>query len=91
MPEKVKLTVSGPTGSGKSRILAEVEIALKAVGISVTWAKRGDRNAVHSEHWAESHAAWQPELPEVELLEINEPRCAAAQPQPYTTAQESGE
>lgn len=70
---KVMLTVSGPTGSGKSRILAEVEIALRAIGVSVTWANKDTRNEVHSEHWAESSGAWQPELPDVELLEVNIP------------------
>lgn len=70
---KVTVTVQGPTGSGKSRILAEIEIALKAIGVSVTWAKCEDQHAAGSEHWAEATGRWQPELPDVELLEVNEP------------------
>jgi len=75
---KVSITVSGPTGSGKSRVLAEVEIALRAIGVSVTWAKRSDQHEAGNEHWAEANAAWQPELPEVELLEVNIPIKPAA-------------
>jgi hypothetical protein len=70
---RVTVTVSGPTGSGKSRILAEIEIALKAVGVSVSWADPSDRRDVNSEHWADATGAWQPDLPEVILQEINTP------------------
>lgn len=70
---KVLLTVTGPTGSGKSRLLSEIEIALKAIGVSVTWAGRGDEGAAQQEHWNNARGAWQPDLPEVELREINLP------------------
>jgi Mrp family chromosome partitioning ATPase len=37
MPE-VLVTVSGLTGSGKSAVASEIEIALRAIGVRVTWA-----------------------------------------------------
>ncbi len=70
---QVTVTVSGKTGSGKSRILAEIEIALRAIGVSISWADPDDRRSVNSEHWADARADWQPELPEVVLQEINVP------------------
>jgi hypothetical protein len=70
---QVIVTVSGKTGSGKSRILAEIEIALRAIGVSISWADPDDRRSVESEHWADARAEWQPELPEVILQEINVP------------------
>ncbi|HUC70404.1 MAG TPA: hypothetical protein VMS01_04350 [Stellaceae bacterium] len=69
----VTVTVMGPTGSGKSRILGEIEIALKAIGVSVRWADADDRRSVNSEHWAEATGGWQPDFPVVVLKEINVP------------------
>jgi hypothetical protein len=69
----VTVTVSGSTGSGKSRILAEIEIALRAIGVSVSWADPDDQRSVNSEHWADARGEWQPELPDVVLQEINTP------------------
>lgn len=34
---EVLVTVAGFTGCGKSAIAGEIEIALKAIGVSVTW------------------------------------------------------
>lgn len=68
---KVTITVSGETGSGKSAICGEIEIALKAVGVSVIW-KNADR-----EYWAHGNEYWLDLYkPEVEIIEHNIPRKA---------------
>ena len=47
------IVVSGPVGSGKSAILGEIEIALKALGIPVRYAdlagERAEKNATHAD------------------------------------------
>lgn len=45
----VTVTASGPVGCGKSAILTEIEIALKAIGVPVSWRdeKPGDRSIDH--------------------------------------------
>jgi len=70
MAETVTVTVSGPTGSGKSAICGEIEIALRALGIPVTWNDEGEKRM--------THADWQSALelycPNVVIVERNEPR-----------------
>ncbi len=70
----VVVTVSGETGSGKSAIAGEIEIALKAIGVTVVWA---DPAAAQSEKNM-THADWQTALdlyrPTVVLNEVNIPR-----------------
>jgi len=72
MAETVIVTVSGPTGSGKSAICGEIEIAMRAIGVPVTWDDEGEKNM--------THADWQSALdlykPSVVIVEKNTPRRA---------------
>jgi hypothetical protein len=52
--KEVTVEVSGPVGSGKSAILGEIEIALKAIGVPVRYA---DEAAAQSEKNM-THADW---------------------------------
>ena len=70
---RVTVTVSGPTGSGKSRIALEIEVALRAAGIKVEWSDIDGQRQMEAEAHAEAHGGYQPELPEVLLQEINTP------------------
>jgi hypothetical protein len=71
LSNKVTITVSGQTGTGKSAICGEIEIALKAVGVNVIWP--GGR--VNREHWTHGNEYWiDLYKPEVEIVEINVPR-----------------
>jgi hypothetical protein len=70
---RVTVTVSGPTGSGKSRLAAEIEIALKAIGVKVEWSDPAGEREARLETWAEQSGAWLPDMPEVVLQEINTP------------------
>ena len=67
----VHVIITGPTGSGKSAIYGEIEIALKAIGVEV---RHADPVAVQSEKNM-THADWQDALdlykPTVVLHEIN--------------------
>lgn len=49
MSAVVTVTVSGPTGSGKSGIAAEIEVALKALGYTVEFLHAMDEIAAHDE------------------------------------------
>jgi Ni2+-binding GTPase involved in maturation of urease and hydrogenase len=53
----VHITATGPVGSGKSAILGEIEIALRAIGIPVAYADplraNQEKNATHAD-WQES-------------------------------------
>ena len=66
----VTVTASGPCGSGKSAILGEIEIALKALGVPVRYL---DVAAAQSEKDM-THADWQSFLdmyrPDVVLVEV---------------------
>lgn len=63
---KITITVSGETGSGKSAIAGEIEIALKAIGVPVEW-KDADR-----EHWTHGNEYWiDLYKPEVTIIEQN--------------------
>lgn len=70
-PNVVRVTVSGLTGSGKSAIAGEIEIALKALGVSVRWVNGDDETRL-------THADWQEAIemynPQVEIEEINHAR-----------------
>jgi Mrp family chromosome partitioning ATPase len=70
---RVTVTVSGPTGSGKSRIALEIEVALKAAGIAVEWSDIDGQRQMEAEAHSEATGGWQPEMPEVLLQEINTP------------------
>lgn len=66
---EVTVTISGPVGCGKSAIMGEIEIALKAIGIPVRVA---DEAAWQAEKNS-THADWDAELgmykPSVVLVE----------------------
>lgn len=70
MAETVLITVTGLTGSGKSAICGEIEIALRAIGVAVVWDDQGEK--------AMTHADWQTALdlykPKVRIIEKNIPR-----------------
>lgn len=68
MTSKITITVSGETGSGKSAIAGEIEIALKAIGVPVVW-RDADR-----EHWRHGNEYWiNLYKPEVTIIEQNVP------------------
>ena len=65
---KITIIVAGETGSGKSAIAGEIEIALKAVGVPVQW-KNADR-----EWWQKGNEYWiDLYKPEVTIIESNIP------------------
>jgi len=68
---EVVVMVSGPVGSGKSAILGEIEIALRALGVPVRYA---DPIAAQAEKHL-THADWATELdrtqPSVCLVEYH--------------------
>lgn len=59
METKVTITVSGPVGSGKSAICGEIEIAMKAIGVPVTWNDEGEKNMTHAD-WAQAFELYKP-------------------------------
>lgn len=73
---RVIVTVEGETGTGKSRIMAEIEVALTAAGITVEFASVDDRRATEAEHWSISRGSGPavPDWPLVLLREVNIPR-----------------
>lgn len=70
--ETVYVEVSGLTGSGKSAVMGEIEIALKAIGLTV------ETDAAFQSEKNMTHADWQSALdlyrPTVVLTERNIPR-----------------
>lgn len=65
---QITVIVTGETGSGKSAIAGEIEIALKAIGVSVEWP---DANR---EHWTHGNEYWiDLYKPEVKIIEQNIP------------------
>lgn len=72
---KVTVTVSGPTGSGKSAVMGEIEIALLALGLTVEHdaAFQAEKNGTHAD-W---HAALDLYKPVVVLSEVNVARAGA--------------
>jgi adenylylsulfate kinase-like enzyme len=64
----VTVSVSGLTGSGKSAICGEIEIALKAIGLVVHWPDGDEEKRATHADWA---AALDRYRPEVLIQEIN--------------------
>lgn len=73
----VVVTVSGPVGSGKSRIAHEIHVALKAVGIEVSFGDLDDARGAEAEAHSEATGGWQPEMPLVLLQEMVTPASIA--------------
>lgn len=67
---KITVTVSGETGSGKSAIAGEIEIALKAIGVPVFVQERDTMVVADYQHWIDLYK------PEVTICEQNIPRQA---------------
>lgn len=76
MAERVSVTVSGPTGSGKSAVLGEIMIALRAIGLTVEIGE-GERLEMGMTH-GDFATALDLYRPTVTLREVNEPRALAA-------------
>lgn len=65
---KITVIVTGETGSGKSAIAGEIEIALKAIGVPVEWKDADRENWRHgNEYWIDLYK------PEVTIIEQNIP------------------
>ena len=75
----VNVTVSGLTGSGKSAVMGEIELALRAIGLTV------EHDADFQAEKNCTHADWQAALdlykPVIVLREINIPRAKTILPQ----------
>lgn len=70
----VVVTIFGPTGSGKSRVALEIEVALCAVGVAISYADDDDERQAREEARAEARGFYKPFLPErVIIQEINTP------------------
>lgn len=69
--KSVDVIVTGLTGTGKSAVLAEIEVALRAVGLEVTYAPGvdADRGLSHVD-WIDLYK------PKIVLHEVNMPRPA---------------
>ena len=68
MHDIVTVTVSGLTGSGKSAICGEIEIALKAIGLVVRWPDGDDEKRRTHADW---HSALDLYKPEVLIQELH--------------------
>lgn len=68
---EITVTISGPTGCGKSAIAGEIEIALRAIGVPV---RHADEKAALSErrmtgsNWAEYLEMYKPSVVLVERI-----------------------
>lgn len=68
---EVLVTVSGFTGSGKSAIAGEIEIAMKAIGVLVTWANGDSEKRMTGADWLTAIEMYKPT---VRIVEVNIPR-----------------
>lgn len=68
----VKVTVSGPVGCGKSAICGEIEIALRALGIPVTFSEpakmQSEKNMTHAD-WDKALDLYKPQVVISEVIE----------------------
>lgn len=64
---KITVIVTGETGSGKSAIAGEIEIALKAIGVPVIMMTRDTMVTADYQHWIDLYK------PEVTIIEQNIP------------------
>lgn len=66
---RVTITARGPVGIGKSAVLGEIEIALRAIGLTVEWADpaaaQAEKNMTHAD-WMDALEMYQPTVVLVE-------------------------
>lgn len=67
---EVLVIVSGLTGSGKSAIAGEIEIALKAIGVPVVWEDSQSEKNMTRADW---HSYIELYQPSVTIREVNTP------------------
>ncbi|WP_438436174.1 ead/Ea22-like family protein [Klebsiella pneumoniae] len=70
---EVLVTVAGFTGCGKSAIAGEIEIAMKAIGLPVTWANGDSEKRTTGADWLTAIEMYKPT---VRIVEVNIPRAA---------------
>ncbi|ECF5971251.1 ead/Ea22-like family protein [Salmonella enterica subsp. salamae] len=70
---EVVVTVSGLTGSGKSAIAGEIEIAMRAIGVPVHWMNGGAEKRMTGADWLTAIEMYKPT---VRIVEVNVPRTA---------------
>ncbi|HBW9840864.1 TPA: ead/Ea22-like family protein [Klebsiella pneumoniae] len=70
---EVLVTVAGFTGCGKSAIAGEIEIAMKAIGVPVTWANGDSEKRMTGADWLTAIEMYKPT---VRIVEENKPRAA---------------
>lgn len=70
---EVLVTVAGFTGCGKSAIAGEIEIAMKAIGVPVTWANGDSEKRMTGADWLSAIEMYKPT---VRIVEVNIPRAA---------------
>ncbi|ELL0152722.1 ead/Ea22-like family protein [Salmonella enterica] len=70
---EVLVTVSGFTGCGKSAIAGEIEIAMKAIGVPVTWSNGDAEKRMTGADWLTAIEMYKPS---VRIVEVNVPRAA---------------
>ncbi|WP_430909843.1 ead/Ea22-like family protein [Klebsiella sp. H32] len=70
---EVLVTVAGFTGCGKSAIAGEIEIAMKAIGVPVTWANGDSEKRMTGADWLTAIEMYKPT---VRIVEVNIPRAA---------------
>ncbi|QIJ49910.1 ead/Ea22-like family protein [Raoultella ornithinolytica] len=70
---EVLVTVAGFTGCGKSAIAGEIEIAMKAIGLPVTWANGDSEKRMTGADWLTAIEMYKPT---VRIVEENIPRDA---------------
>lgn len=70
---EVLVTVAGFTGCGKSAIAGEIEIAMKAIGVPVTWANGDAEKRMTGADWLTAIEMYKPT---VRIVEENIPRAA---------------
>ena len=69
----VLVTVAGFTGCGKSAVAGEIEIAMKAIGVPVTWANGDSEKRMTGADWLTAIEMYKPT---VRIVEVNIPRGA---------------
>jgi hypothetical protein len=64
----VAITASGPVGCGKSAVLGEIEIALKAIGLDVVWAGGDQEKRLTHADWRHALEMYQPRVVLTEIV-----------------------